>query len=519
MNFSQLDKKIMVRPLIIPLFLLLFYLATRLIFLTNFPMLNDESIYFYWALRIVDDPKQIMIPLSEGRQPLFIWLVSWYIKIFQDPILAGRLVSVSAGLVTMLGLFFVTKEVFKKHANALSAVALYIASPFALVYDRLALLDSLVTSFTIWSIYFTILLARYMRLDIAYTLGFIIGGGIITKSNGVFNLILLPFSLLLITLKHHKKIRTILHFVGLLIVVAITSQVVNSIITFSLQYSRILDVNQIFIIPKREFINLPPSFIINNFLHNFQTLMRYFAEYFTFPYLLLLVVSFLDKSFRREKVFLALYFFIPLFTFSLFGRQLLPRYIYFMTVSFFPLCGYGFILLYQNVVKELRDTFVTRVVFGSLILLIPAVISLSVIKDISTAFIPLPEKVNYTAGEHPFFRQSIRYVEKKAKTEKVFLVIEGYIGWAPNMYQVFLHDNKNITIKSYPRIEDSLPKEVVDASVRMPTFIIIPRYDNDAVPAHLPLRTVIEKKVVLGSDNTKTDYSMRMYEVIAASKL
>lgn len=505
------------KHLIVSIGLAILYVLTRLLLLTNFPMLNDESIYLYWAQQIVDDSKNLMVPLSEGRQPLFIWMISWYMRVFQDPLLAGRLVSVSAGLVTLLGVFLVTKEIFKKTSYAIAAGILYIASPFSLVYDRLALLDSLVTTFTIWSIYFTILLARSSRLDTAYTLGLIIGGGIITKSNGVFNLYLLPFSLVLLSLKKNKKFQTIFRWTLLLLVVFGVSQIINSIITTVPQYSRILDVNQIFIIPKREFIKLPLTFIVNNFFSNFGILLRYFAEYFTFPYLLLLFVSIIDKSYRREKLFLFLYFLLPLCALAIFGRQLLPRYIYFMTISLYPLCGYGFVLLYTMISKRWKDTKLVRAVYASLVLFIPVVTSLSVIKDIRTAYIPLPERINYAAQEQVFVKESTDYIQKEAKTKKVFVAIEGYIGWAPNMYQVLLHDNKNVVIKAYPHIEKELPEEVLEASSKTPTYLIVPRFVGDDIPKQFPVIKILEEKVFLDDGkNAKRAYYMRMFE--AASK-
>src|SRR5687768_7114809 len=91
------------------------YFLTRLIRLTDFPMLSDESIYFHWAQLIVDDRTNLVIPVTEGRQPLFIWLTSWFMRVFVDPLLSGRLVSVTAGFATLIGICLVTKEIFKKN--------------------------------------------------------------------------------------------------------------------------------------------------------------------------------------------------------------------------------------------------------------------------------------------------------------------------------------------------------------------------------------------------------------------
>ncbi len=498
--------------------LVILYLITRLTKLTDFPMLNDESIYLHWAQQMLDNPKNLMIPLHDGRQPLFIWMISWYMKLIHDPLVAGRLVSVSAGLATMAGIFAVTKEIFRKNEYGITAAVLYIVSPFALVYDRLALLDSLVAAFTIWSIYFTIILAKRLTLDTAYTLGLVVGGGIITKSNGVFALYLLPLSIVLLSFKHNKKVEILVRWVILLIVVYLMSQLMNAIITTTPEYSRILDVNQIFIIPKREFLTLPIGFIISNFFHNLLTLLGYFAWYFTFSYLILLCIASFDTSFWREKLFLILYFLVPLLVFSLFARMLLPRYIYFMTVSLFPLCAYGAVMLYRKViavkaVRRLKNKLLVQGIYVSLLLILPIYMSCTIINDIRAAAIPNVEKEHYAALEHPFVNESIKVINIASKNKKVLLAIEGYIGWAPNMYQVLLHDNMNVTIKAYPHIDNTLPQEIVASANEMPTYVIIPRPEGNAISNNFPVTKIVDKKVVLISEDSPRNYFLRMYKV------
>src|SRR5438105_4766390 len=88
---------------------------------------------------------------------------------------------------------------------ALLSSFFYVIFHFALVYDKVSLYDSLVATFIVWSLYFEILLVRHVRLDLALILGMIVGGGMLTKSNADFAIILLPFSLLLFQYKDKKS--------------------------------------------------------------------------------------------------------------------------------------------------------------------------------------------------------------------------------------------------------------------------------------------------------------------------
>ena len=144
------------------IFLILFitatYFFTRLIAIDKVPIFTDEAIYIRWAQIAQQDSTQRFISLTDGKQPLFIWLMFPLLKIIQDPLIAGRMVSVFAGFGSIIGLFFLGRELFKNKWVGVTGSFLYILYPMVLVHDRLAIYDSTVGMFFIWSMYFTILL-------------------------------------------------------------------------------------------------------------------------------------------------------------------------------------------------------------------------------------------------------------------------------------------------------------------------------------------------------------------------
>ena len=123
------------------------FFITRLYHLTSLPIFTDEAIYLRWAQIAKNDATWRFISLTDGKQPMFVWLVIPFMKFIHDPLMAGRAVSVMAGFFSLVGLFFLGKELFKSMWVGLLAAFLYLIFPMGVVYDRMALYDSLVAAF------------------------------------------------------------------------------------------------------------------------------------------------------------------------------------------------------------------------------------------------------------------------------------------------------------------------------------------------------------------------------------
>ena len=65
----------------------------------------------------------------------------------------------------------------------------------------MAIYESLIGMFAVWSFYLAILLVRSVSLGTSLTLGLILGGSLLAKSSGFVNIYLLPTVLLLFNLK------------------------------------------------------------------------------------------------------------------------------------------------------------------------------------------------------------------------------------------------------------------------------------------------------------------------------
>ena len=143
------------------LFLAIFTFITRVINLLNVPIFTDEAIYIRWAQIGLNDPAHRYISLTDGKQPLLTWLMYPFLKIFTDPLFAGRFVSVLSGVFASIGIYLLARQLFGKKTAILASIV-YIISPFTIVYDRLALMDSLLASIGIWSLYLSVLLVKFV---------------------------------------------------------------------------------------------------------------------------------------------------------------------------------------------------------------------------------------------------------------------------------------------------------------------------------------------------------------------
>src|SRR3989344_8402 len=127
---------------------------SRLYNLDLIPIFADEAIYIKWAQLMAYDWHHLFVPLTDGKTPLFMWLLAPLLRLNFDPLLTGRLLSVAAGLGTVTGIYFLARKLFEEKTAQLAA-ALALFQPFLIFYDRMSLTDSLLTALIVWSVYFS----------------------------------------------------------------------------------------------------------------------------------------------------------------------------------------------------------------------------------------------------------------------------------------------------------------------------------------------------------------------------
>ncbi|MDE2026158.1 MAG: glycosyltransferase family 39 protein, partial [Patescibacteria group bacterium] len=157
----------------------LLYIITRIFSLMAQPVFGDEALYIWFARDILTSPHHWFISLVVGRQPLFIWITALFLLVFKNPLFAIRMVSVLSGFATMIGLGLLSYEIFHSKRIVFFTMLLMLFYPFAFVYDRLGILDSMVGAVYVWALYLTFLFAKKATLVRAILLGILLGIGFV----------------------------------------------------------------------------------------------------------------------------------------------------------------------------------------------------------------------------------------------------------------------------------------------------------------------------------------------------
>ncbi len=442
------------------------YFFSRLYNLTSIPIFTDEAIYLRWAQIAKNDAAWRFISLTDGKQPLFIWFIMVSLRFFDDPLVAGRIVSVAAGFLSMVGMYVLGREIFKNHWTGLISLTLYVLYPFALVYDRMALYDSLVGAIAIWSLYLSILLIRRIRLDIALILGMIIGAGVLTKTNAFFNVYLLPLTLILFDFRKGEKTKYLFKWIMYATIAALLAYGYYSILRLSPFFNIITEKNALFVYPIKEWVEHPLRFLWGNLYIGEKD---WLLKYMTWPYILLVAMSFIiDKKFLREKILLFFWFFTPFFLLALFGKVIYPRFIFFMTLSLLPLISYTLYKVFFLFPRKYALFFFVAVH----ILVIRS--DYFILVDFKNAPIPSQDLRQYN-NDWPSgggIREAVSIFQSLAKKEKIFVGTQGTFGLLPYAFEIYLINNPNIEVKGFWPINETVPQELIEGSKKKPTYFV-----------------------------------------------
>ena len=167
------------------LLVLFLYFLLRILNFTLLPIFNDESTYIRYGLHQLKEPNHQPYSLLIGKEPLDPFLYALVGTMMGNLLLGGRLVTLVFGLLTLLGLYLFTKSFFDKRA-ALFTAFFYVIAPYTVFFDRLALLDSSVSTIAVWSLYLTQLILKKKLLEVRICSWMYYGYRIMDKNIGRF---------------------------------------------------------------------------------------------------------------------------------------------------------------------------------------------------------------------------------------------------------------------------------------------------------------------------------------------
>lgn len=471
------------------------YLFTRLFHLAVLPIFNDEAIYLYWAKIIATTNKHWFISLTDGKPPLLIWVMSFFLRIFPSPqyLVAGRIPSVLAGLVTMLGIYSLSRFLFHSKKVAIVTALLYIVTPFALLHDRMALFDSFLSSMLVWSVYFSLRTARSLQKKDASLWGFFLGMAALAKINALPFLFLTPVCFLLSLPKnwianHRKKVLTLLIFA-----IAVSQLLQHSLLVSRGYQEYFTKSTTQYIVPFSTLIRSP--FIV--FPKNIASYVSWFVSYGTVGVVLLGIAGFalLMKANRRIGVIMIFLWSIPLLTTSFASIRAYPRYVLFVLPYVLVAAGYAAARLFRKTVSALLliPLLVFPLIFDALLLTQP-----------HKAPLPDVDYYQYVSGFPSGYGllKIFNFLHSEAKSKPVTIVPLGMLGSFPYAFYLEFWDNPYVTVRSFWPVKHTTQEEIRALSKTTSVYVVM-KYTADG--EHLNFLEELRLQEILRAEKPNSD--------------
>lgn len=477
------------------------YFATRLINLTLLPIFTDEAIYIRWSQIGAQDANWRFISLTDGKQPMFTWIAMVLLRLLPlwDPLFIGRLVSVVAGFGSLVGIGLLSFLLFKNKRITLLSCFFYLISPFSLLYDRMALYDSLVATFFLWNLSLAVLLVRTLRLDVALLLGMMLGAGMLNKTSGFLSLYLLPTTLLLADWEKKDRLRKLVRWMALVAVSVGISQALYSVLRLSPLLHMVTAKDALFIYPVNEWLAQPFRFVEGNLRGMFDWLWRYMSV----PVVVLVAAIFLLRRITGEQLLLLFWWVLPFVALATFGKVLYPRFILFMAMPLLVLSAVGA----DWILHTLRRKLALVTLFALLVL--PSIrADYYILFDPISAPIPEADLGQYM-NEWPAgwgIKESVAYLKQEAAKGKISIYTEGTFGLLPYAIEIYLVNHPNVRIYGIWPLPQSPPPDLVSDAADHPTFFLMNQ--TPAAPRGWPLELVAEYQ-----KGTNKSQKLRLYKV------
>lgn len=429
------------KEILFTLTLAIFYFALRLPNLTLQPIFADEAIYIRWAQVIRAEPTLRFLPLSDGKTPLFMWLMIPFFKLFDDPLFAGRLLSVVSGFFTVMAGSIIAGIFFNKRAGLLTALLLVI-TPFIVFFDRLALVDSMLAAFSLWSLLAGLLLVKYKRIDLAMVLGYLLGGSMLTKTSGVYNIIVLPVIMFTFNWAKQGRDKRLLQMLGLFTLAVVIAFGTYNILRLGPGFTNLTSRNQDYVFSPTKLIETP----FDPFIPHARDLFDWSIKFLGLPLSLLVVYSVGFILWKRNRIGIAIlgWSVIPLLIEMNFYRTFTARYV---LSSIAPLIILAAFVL-DHLLKSFKQYKIVAPILLISLLAWPVYFNYYLHTNLEKVPLPKGERRGYledwTAGYG--FKEIAGFLEEKSKKEFIVVGTEGSFGTLPDGLQIYLDKNRQVAI-------------------------------------------------------------------------
>lgn len=341
--------------------LILVLSLAKLFNLLALPLYLDEGLYIFWAKLFSDSPGFAYISMQDGKTPLFIWLISYFNKFFNDYLLTARLISVISGLITFICWLFIISKLTKNRLVFIFAF-LILVTPFLYLTERMAFTDSLLASLGSLSLAFLYVgFLRFMKnpreiFFWAFLSGIFLGFAYVAKSSAkvfVFSEILIGIFWVLLLIKEKSWTKALYLVGGILLSYVTYSQIVGFLRMGAYRFwNQILEKETQLIFSPVEVLNrllhvYDPN-IYSVYLANLGLILQYFMTYLGVIFLLFLVGIIWIVKKDQKQIWLVAYFLSIFLAILLSGKVMASRYIYMLVPSMVCIASFGLFWIYHS---------------------------------------------------------------------------------------------------------------------------------------------------------------------------
>jgi dolichyl-phosphate-mannose-protein mannosyltransferase len=324
--------------------LVLLYLASRLAGLSALPMFLDERIHLRWAQWIAQG-RRLRLPFISGRG-LSVYLLAAVTPHASDPLLAGRLLTVVVGLVTLVALHrLATRASADARAGDVAAL-FYIACPFTLAYDRMVLTDAFLSAATALTLVLALSTAEEdaPRARTGVALGLAMAMGVLAKTTGILLLAVPAAALAIVATSARRAARAVALAYGVAAV--------------AIAYPLWLFFRKTDELAGAMGVRDNESSFAGNATANLHLAAAWLWAYWTPPLAVLaaagLVLAVVRRRHLRHAVLLALCATLPTLAFVAISEIWYPRYLLFTTVPLLALAARGAVEAVDGVRERTR---------------------------------------------------------------------------------------------------------------------------------------------------------------------
>ena len=428
--------------------------------LNRLPIFADESIYVRWSQIMRAEPSLRFLPLSDGKQPFFMWATIPMFKIISDPLVAARTLSAlsDAGSILLVGIL--AYLMFKSYRVGIVAGAIYAAIPYSVFFGRMALVDSMLAFFTLLSATLAYYAVQHERLDIAMFAGFAFGFAWLTKFPAVFTLGL--WGMIWIFVRPSVK-----NLFNLGVGFAISLGMYN-ILRLGTEFHMLALRNKDYVYPFLEVLKHPLDPLKPHVLAS----LRFFAYYLTPMGLLFALWGLVagGKSHFQNRVILGVFVIGVVLVESFVARGFTARYLLFTVPFAVILAAHGIEHLIIHTQKH--------------ILLIPAVLTVILPSlwwhyvyhtDFSVLPLPAEERSGYleewTAGFG--IKEASQKIVELSNGKSVVVGSEGYFGTPFDALGLYLNSYPQIRVIGVGVWVESTDKKLINATADNLVFLVV----------------------------------------------